>query len=304
MPIETIDRTTGKLDIEAGRVSAEVDSFFTALLEPTGDSRERLYEAMRHAAVGGGKRLRPLLTVAAARLFAIDRARAVRVGCAIEAIHVYSLIHDDLPCMDDAGLRRGKPTVHKEFGEAEAVLAGDSLHALAFEILAHPDTHDDPWVRSDLVLELARAAGPAGMAGGQMMDLAAEGRALDLPAITRLQQLKTGALIAYSVEAACIMNKMPADARTPYRGYARNIGLAFQIADDLIDHSGDQAAAGKPTGKDADAGKATFLSLAGEERARQQAELLVSQAIEHLSGHGEEADLLRAIARFAIERDH
>jgi farnesyl diphosphate synthase len=304
MPIETIDRTTGKLDIEAGRVSAEVDSFFTALLEPTGDSRERLYEAIRHAAVGGGKRLRPLLTVAAARLFAIDRARAVRVGCAIEAIHVYSLIHDDLPCMDDAGLRRGKPTVHKEFGEAEAVLAGDSLHALAFEILAHPDTHDDPWVRSDLVLELARAAGPAGMAGGQMMDLAAEGRALDLPAITRLQQLKTGALIEYSVEAACIMNKMPADARTPYRGYARNIGLAFQIADDLIDHSGDQAAAGKPTGKDADAGKATFLSLAGEERARQQAELLVSQAIEHLSGHGEEADLLRAIARFAIERDH
>jgi len=304
MPVETIDRLAGELQEEARRVSAEVDSFFARLLEPTGDSRERLYEAMRHAAIGGGKRLRPLLTVAASRLFAIDRERALRVGCAIEAIHVYSLIHDDLPCMDDAELRRGKVTVHKAYGEAVAVLAGDSLHAFAFEILASSATHDDPWVRSDLVLELARAAGPAGMAGGQMMDLAAEGQGLDLPAITRLQQLKTGALIEYSVEAACIMNKMQPDARTPYRGYARNIGLAFQIADDLIDHSGDEAAAGKPTRKDANAGKATFVLLLGEERARQQAGFLVAQAIEHLSGHGSEADLLRAIARFAIERDH
>jgi farnesyl diphosphate synthase len=142
------------------------------------------------------------------------------------------------------------------------------------------------------------------MAGGQMMDLVAEGQRLDLPAITRLQQLKTGALIEYAVEAACIMTRMPADARTPYRGYARNIGLAFQIADDLIDHSGDAKAAGKPTGRDANAGKATFVSLLGEERARQQAGFLVNQAVEHLSGHGSEADLLRAIARFAIERDH
>jgi farnesyl diphosphate synthase len=304
MPIETIDRLAAELDAEARRVSGEIDAFFAKLLAPTGDSRERLYEAMRHAAIGGGKRLRPLLTVAASRLFAIDRNRALRAGCAIEAIHVYSLIHDDLPCMDDAALRRGKATVHKAFGEAEAVLAGDSLHALAFEILAHPATHDDPWVRSDLVLALARAAGPAGMAGGQMMDLAAEGQQLDLPAITRLQQLKTGALIEYAVEAACIMVKLPSDSRTPYRGYARNIGLAFQIADDLIDHSGDVSAAGKPTGKDAHAGKATFVSLLGAERARQQAGFLVNQAIEHLSGHGREADLLRAIARFAIERDH
>jgi farnesyl diphosphate synthase len=206
--------------------------------------------------------------------------------------------------MDDADLRRGKLTVHKGFGEAAAVLAGDSLHALAFEILSDPATHEDPWVRSDLVLELARAAGPSGMAGGQMMDLAAEGQPLDLPAITRLQQLKTGALIEYAVEAACIMTKMPQEARTSYRGYARNIGLAFQIADDLIDHSGDEAAAGKPIGRDADAGKATFVSLLGENRARQQAGFLVDQAVEHLSGHGSEADLLRAIARFAIERNH
>ena len=304
MRVETIDRLAEELNSEAERVRAEVDNFFAKVLAPTGDRRERLYEAMRHAAIGGGKRLRPLLTVASSRLFAIDPRRALRVGCAIEAIHVYSLIHDDLPCMDDADLRRGKPTVHKAFGEAEAVLAGDSLHALAFDILAHPSTHDDPWVRNELVLELARAAGPNGMAGGQMMDLVAEGEELDLAAITRLQQLKTGALIEYAVEAGCIMAKMPAEARTPYRGYARNIGLAFQIADDLIDFSGDTAAAGKPTRKDANAGKATFVSLAGEERARQQAGFLVSQAIEHLSSHGSEADLLRAIARFAIERDH
>jgi farnesyl diphosphate synthase len=304
MPVETVDRLSSELEAESARVSADVDNFFAKLLAPTGDTRDNLYEAMRHGAIGGGKRLRPLLTVAASRLFAIAPERALRVGCAIEAIHVYSLIHDDLPCMDDAELRRGKASVHKAFGEAQAVLAGDSLHALAFEVLAHPATHDDPWVRSDLVFELARAVGPAGMAGGQMMDLVAEGRQLDLPSITRLQQLKTGALIEYSVEAACIMAKLPPESRTPYRGYARNIGLAFQIADDLIDHSGDERAAGKPTGKDAHAGKATFVSLLGEERARQQAGLLVGQAIEHLDDHGEEADLLRAIARFAIERDH
>ena len=304
MPVEAIDRLSEILDAEASRVSVEVDDFFARLLPPTGDTRERLYEAMRHAAIGGGKRLRPLLTVAAAQLFPIARDQALRVGSAIEAIHVSSLIHDDLPCMDDADLRRGKPTVHKAYGEAEAVLAGDSLHALAFEILAHQATHDDPWVRSDLVLELARAAGPAGMAGGQMMDLVAEGQELDLPSITRLQQLKTGALIEYSVEAACIMVRLTHEARTPYRGYARNIGLAFQIADDLIDHSGDEQAAGKRTRQDQPAGKATFVSLLGEDRARQQASFLVDQAIEHLEDHGDEADLLRAIARFAIERDH
>jgi farnesyl diphosphate synthase len=304
MTIEIIDRTAGDLDAEAAEVAREVDEFLGRLLASTDSDRSELYAAMRHAAIGGGKRLRPMLMLASARLFAIDRERALRVGCAIEAIHTYSLIHDDLPCMDDDDIRRGKPTVHKAFGEAQAVLAGDSLHALAFEILAHPATHDDAWVRSDLVLELAKAVGPAGMAGGQMMDLRAEGQALDLPAITRLQQLKTGALIEYSVEASCIMAKLPAEARTPYRGYARNIGLAFQIADDLIDHSGNQGAAGKRTGKDAEAGKATFVSLLGPERARQQANMLVEQAIEHLESHGEEADLLRAIARFAIERDH
>src|SRR4051812_16292737 len=191
MPVETVDRLAQELNSESARVRADVDDFFANLLASAGDGRDRLYEAMRHAAIGGGKRLRPLLTIAASRLFAIDRNCALRAGCAIEAIHVYSLIHDDLPCMDDADLRRGKTTVHKAFGEATAVLAGDSLHALAFEILADRATHEDPRVRSDLTLELARAAGPSGMAGGQMLDLAAEGKTLDLPAITRLQQLKT-----------------------------------------------------------------------------------------------------------------
>ena len=304
MPVETVDRARQELDEEASRVRADIDDLFGRLLLSRDDGRDELFAAMRHAAIGGGKRLRPLLTIAASRLFGIDRERALRVGAAIEAIHVYSLIHDDLPCMDDDDMRRGKPTVHKAFGEAAAVLAGDSLHALAFEILADQATSEDPFVRSELVLELARASGPAGMAGGQMMDLAAEGQSLDLAAITRLQQLKTGALIEYAVEAPCIMARLPAEARRPYRGYARNIGLAFQIADDLIDHAGDSRAAGKRTRKDAEAGKATFVSVLGAERAEQQARFLVNQAIEHLGDHGHEADLLRAIARFSIERSH
>jgi len=303
MPVEIVDGARLDLEAEADRVSAQVDDFFSRLLVSPGDSRDRLFAAMRHAAIGGGKRLRPLLTIAASRMFGIDEERALRVAAAIEAIHVYSLIHDDLPSMDNDDLRRGKPTVHKAFDEATAVLAGDSLHALAFEILAHEATHKDPYVRSDLVFELSQASGPNGMAGGQMMDLAAEGQSLDLSAVTRLQQLKTGALIEYAVEAPCIIIRLAREARTPYRGYARNIGLAFQITDDLIDHSGNETKAGKRTGKDAKAGKATFVSLLGPDRARQQAQLLVDQAIDHLSDHGEEADMLRAIARFAVERD-
>jgi farnesyl diphosphate synthase len=291
------------LDAEARHIAGAVDAIFSQLLEPPGDPRDRLFAAMRHAAIGGGKKLRPLLTVAASRLFGIDEERAVRTGAAIEAIHVYSLIHDDLPAMDDDDLRRGKPTVHKAYDEATAILAGDCFHDLAFEILADPQTCPEPAARAELVLGLANASGLSGMGGGQMLDLAAQGETLDLAAITRLQQLKTGALIEYSVEAACILGRLPADSRTPYRGYARNIGLAFQIADDLIDHGGDAQLAGKKLQKDADAGKATFVSLLGEDRARQQADMLVEQAIEHLADHGEEADLLRAIAGFVTKRD-
>ncbi len=262
-----------------------------------------LEEAMRYSLLAGGKRIRPVLALATARAIELEFS-VLPLAASLELIHTYSLIHDDLPAMDDDDLRRGRPTCHRAFDEATAILAGDGLLTLAFEILADPATHEDPFVRSDLVLELARAAGPSGMAGGQMMDLAAERQQLDLPAITRLQQLKTGALIEYAIESACIMVRLPPEGRTPYRGYARNIGLAFQITDDLIDHSGDEAAAGKRTGKDEAKGKATFVSLLGPDRARQQAEMLVEQAVEHLAGHGEEAELLRAIARFAIERDH
>jgi len=292
-----------ELAIEANRIGAKVEAVFSRYLASSGDGRDRLFDAMRHAGLGGGKRIRPLLTVATGRLFRIDEERSVRAGAAIEAIHVYSLIHDDLPCMDDDDLRRGKPTVHRAFDESTAVLAGDCFHDLAFEIIADPATHEDPFVRSELVIELARASGPQGMAGGQMLDLAAEGQSLDIGSITRLQQLKTGALIEFSVEAACIMGRLPPEARTPYRGYARDIGLAFQIADDLLDHAGDEAAAGKRLRKDLAAGKATFVSLLGEERARAQCAMLVEQAIEHLQDHGSEADLLRAVARFVEERD-
>ncbi len=288
---------------ESAAIAKDVDRAFDLLLEVPYDPRAPLFHAMRHAAIGGGKRMRPLLVSATARLFNVSQDAALRVGCAIEAIHVYSLIHDDLPCMDDDDMRRGKPTVHKAFDEAIAVLAGDSLHALAFEWLAEDETHPDPFVRSELVLEIGKASGPSGMAGGQMMDLAADGQDFDLATITRLQQLKTGALIMVCVEAGAILGRVAPEGRVHLRAYARDIGLAFQIADDLLDAEGDAAVTGKAVGKDADAGKATFLSILGIDKARAQAHLLVDQAISHLSSYGPEADALRAIARYVVERD-
>lgn len=292
------------LEEELGAIAADVDAMFDRLLEAPADARAPLFEAMRHAAIGGGKRLRPLLVRAAARLFAVDPDCALRAGVAVEAIHVYSLIHDDLPAMDDDAMRRGKPTVHIAFDEATAILAGDALHAMAFEILSDPDTHADPFVRAELIAELARAAGPSGMAGGQMMDLAAEHQSFDLATVTRLQHMKTGALICWCVEAGAILGRVPHEGRAGLRAYARDIGLAFQIVDDLIDVEGDAATAGKAVGKDADAGKETFVSLMGVERAREQARVLTEQAISHLASHGREADLLRAIARYILERNH
>jgi farnesyl diphosphate synthase len=296
--------TTPSLAAAMADVSAEIDRRFDMLLAVPDDARATLYEAMRHAAIGGGKRLRPLLVFAVADLLGVDRECAGRVATAIESIHVYSLIHDDLPAMDDDDLRRGKPTVHKAFDEATAVLAGDCLHALAFEILADVQTHADPAIRAELVLDLARASGPSGMAGGQMMDLVAEQARFDLDGVTRLQQMKTGALISASVEAGAILGRLSDARRTGLRGYARDLGLAFQIADDLLDAEGDEALAGKKLRKDEEAGKETFLSLLGAERAREQCALLVDQAIDHLRGFGDEADLLRAIARYVVDRDH
>ena len=294
---------TSILSASLGDIATDVDRVFDTVLTVPDDARAPLFHAMRHAAIGGGKRIRPLLVVAACALFNVDRVAAVRVGTAVEAIHVYSLIHDDLPCMDDDDLRRGKPTVHRAFDEATAVLAGDALHALAFDLLADRDVHADPFVRLELVEGLARASGPGGMAGGQMMDIAAETTHFDLAAVTRLQQMKTGALIAFSVEAGAIMGRLPPEGRGPLRGYARDLGLAFQIADDILDAEGDEVSAGKALRKDASAGKGTFLSLLGLDRARAQAGMLVDQAIAHLDSFGHEADLLRAIARYVVERD-
>ncbi len=287
----------------AAVLAAAIDRAFEDLLPLPDDPRRRLYAAMRHAAVGGGKRLRPLLVQATADLFNIAQDSALRVGLAVECIHVYSLVHDDLPAMDDDDMRRGKPTVHKAYDEATAILAGDCLHDLAFEILVDEATHGDPFVRCELVRALAVSSGPAGMAGGQMMDLEAEKASFDLPTITRLQQLKTGALIGFCVEAGAILGRVPPEARTGLHGYARDIGLAFQIADDLLDVEGDEALAGKALGKDAAAGKQTFVSLLGVDRAREQGHLLVEQAKAHLHGYGQEADLLRAIADYIVERD-
>ena len=288
---------------EMKRVAAEVDKQFDLILEIPNDPRLELFEAMRHSAIGGGKRLRPLLVIATAQLFNVEENCALKAATAVEALHVYSLIHDDLPCMDDDDLRRGKPTTHKAFGEAQAVLAGDALHALAFELLADENTHNDPFVRAEMVACLAKAAGPSGMAGGQMMDLVAETKTFDLQTVTRLQQLKTGALIAACVEIGAILGRVPNEGRTGLRGYAHDLGLAFQIADDILDVEGDEARAGKALHKDEDAGKQTFLSLMGLDRAKEQAGMLVQQALSHLSSYGEEANLLRAIAEYTIERD-
>lgn len=285
------------------RIQADIDAAFDSLLPVPEDPRARLFEAMRYATIGGGKRVRPLLVAAVAEMYGVDRNAAVRVGAAIESVHVYSLIHDDLPCMDNDALRHGKPTLHIAFDEATAVLAGDALQCFAFELLADPATSGDPFVRVELVTTLAVASGHNGMAGGQMMDIAAETSSFDLPTVTRLQQLKTGALLGAAVELGAILGKVPAEGRRHLRAYARDIGLAFQIVDDLLDHEGDAELAGKALRKDAEKGKETFVSLLGAERAREQARMLIDQAVGHLASHGAEADLLRALARFIVERD-
>ncbi len=269
---------------------------------PTG-LESRVFDAMRYASLAPGKRLRPFLVLASAQLFSVARRSALQVACAIELVHAYSLVHDDLPAMDNSDLRRGRPTCHKAFDDATAVLAGDGLLTMAFEVLAQPDTHGDPAVRCELVASLAQAAGAHGMVGGQMIDLLAERRPdLDIGTITRLQRLKTGALIAFACEAGAILGKAPQELRLALRGYAHDLGLAFQIADDLLDVEGAAGVTGKPVGQDAAAGKATFVSILGVERARAQASVLVHQAVTHLEPFENRADLLRQAARFVVDR--
>ena len=278
------------------------DAALERLLIVPPDLEARVCQAMRYSALAPGKRLRPFLVLAGANLFGVAQRCALQVAVAVEMIHAYSMVHDDLPAMDNSDLRRGRPTCHKEFDEATAVLAGDGLLTGAFEVLADADTHGDPAVRCELVAALASAAGAAGMVGGQMIDLIAEHQSLDIGAITRLQRMKTGALIAFSCEAGAILAKAPHELRTALRGYAHDLGLAYQIADDLLDVEGSAVEVGKPVGVDAAAGKATFVSILGVARARAQAELLVRQAMAHLDLFEQRAELLREAARFVITR--
>jgi farnesyl diphosphate synthase len=293
-----------ELDRLRADLCARIDSMFDAMLAPPEGPRARLCEAIRYAAIGGGKRLRPLLVATSSRLFGVAETSALRAGLAVECIHAHSLIHDDLPCMDDDDLRRGKPTVHRAFDEATAVLAGDALLALAFEILADPATHEDGAVRARLVAALAKAAGMDGMAGGQMIDVLAPGLVLDLEQVAELQGLKTGALLAWSVEAGAILGGASADQIASLNAYSSCLGLAFQIADDLLDRHGEEAKTGKRVGKDESAGKQTFVALLGPDRARRTALELAEEAKRHLDSFGAEADPLRAIVDFAATRDH
>jgi farnesyl diphosphate synthase len=284
--------------------AATVERQLAGLIPEITAGHRRLVEAMRYAALGGGKRLRPFLALESAGLFGADKDRACRVAAAIEMVHCYSLVHDDLPAMDDDDLRRGKPTAHIAFDDATAILAGDALLTLAFDVLSDPATDSDGNVRAALVLALARAAGRDGMVGGQMIDLEAEKRTLDLDAIIELQAMKTGALIAVSCEAGAILGRATGDDKAALAGYAADLGLAFQIADDLLDIEGDVEEVGKGVGKDAAAGKATFVSLLGAGAARSRAEALVSSAIAHLDRFDARADGLRAAARFVVQRRH
>jgi len=265
---------------------------------------DRLNEAMRYAALGGGKRLRPFLVLETARLCGLSDEAALNTGVALECIHCYSLVHDDLPAMDDDDVRRGRPTVHKAFDDATAILAGDALLTLAFEILADPETHPDPKVRSSLVLGLARSAGGAGMAGGQMIDLEAPGKELSEAQILRLQSMKTGALIRFACEAGGILADSDPAQRHALLDYGRALGLAFQLADDLLDVEGDAALMGKAVAKDGDAGKATLVGLIGVAEARERLDAMVAQASDALAPFGDRAETLIAAAHFVANRKH
>ena len=304
--VETVTLTdTDELKAALSARAGDIEQALARLLSTPGAGAEaRVVEAMRHAALGGGKRLRGFLVMESAALFDVDPDRSVRAAAAIEAVHAYSLVHDDLPAMDDDDLRRGKPTAHIAFDEATAILAGDALQTLAFEVLADPATHEDPFIRCALVAKLARAAGAHGMVGGQMIDIAAENASspLDIAGISRLQQLKTGALIRFSCAAGAIMGKAGEEAARALDGYAHDLGLAFQIRDDLLDVEGSAEETGKRVGKDGAAGKATFVSILGVDGAKTQAEALVEQAAEHLSLFGARARTLELAARFAISR--
>ena len=279
-----------------------VEATLDALLPRPAGPEARLLEAMRYAAMGGGKRLRAFMVLQSGGLFGVDRGALGRVAAAVECLHAYSLVHDDLPAMDDDDMRRGKPSLHKAFDEATAILAGDGLLTLAFGLIASPEAHGDPFVRCELVAKLAAAAGHGGMVGGQMMDISVARSQTELPEITRLARMKTAALFTFCCEAGAIMGKASAPARQALTAYGQELGLAYQIADDLLDLEGDSTLTGKRVGKDEARGKATVASILGQERARAHAQALVAQAVRHLDLFDEKADLLRAAAQFVVVR--
>jgi farnesyl diphosphate synthase len=301
-------RFTERLAATAGDIERLLDRLLgSAAMDGETARPPRLLAAMRHAALDGGKRLRPFLVAETAALFDVDRPGALMAGAALELVHCYSLVHDDLPAMDNDDLRRGRPTVHKAFDDATAILVGDALLTLAFDVIARTEVHADADVRAALVLELARAAGLGGMAGGQMLDLAAEGRfekkrALSEKEIITLQAMKTGALIRFACNAGAILGKANAGARGSIARYGSAIGQAFQIADDLLDVEGDTKTLGKAAGKDAAAGKATLVATLGVDRARARLNELVAEANSALASFGQKSDTLRATARFIAER--
>lgn len=297
-------------------VAAETETLLERLLGATPEAGEkarpdRLLAAMRYASLAGGKRFRPFLAVETALLFGGDRARALMVGAAVELVHCYSLVHDDLPAMDNDDLRRGRPTTHKAFDDATAILAGDALQTLAFDVLGRPETHPDAAVRIDLVLALARASGIGGMVGGQMLDLAAEGRfngnvpqPLDRAATETMESMKTGALLRFSCVGGAIVAGADKAAQAALDRYGVAIGKAFQVADDLLDATGDAATVGKATGKDAGLHKATLVRIMGIDGARKALADLVAEAEAAVAPFGPSADILRAAARFVAERSH
>ncbi len=289
-------------DHSLSRAALDVERVLDRILPKPQGPEARLLEAMRYAALSGGKRLRPYLLLSSADIFGVSRESALLAAAAVECVHCYSLVHDDLPAMDDDDLRRGQPTAHVQFDEATAILAGDALLTLAFEILADDGVHADPSVRLDLVRMLSRAAGLHGMVGGQMIDLSAGDLDHTEVTITRLQQMKTGALIAAACEMGAVLGHASPQMRHALHAYAHDLGLAFQIADDLLDSEGDEAEMGKRARKDAAAGKATFVAILGVDRARTQAELLKDQAIRHLAPFEGKAEPLRELANFAVNR--
>jgi farnesyl diphosphate synthase len=309
MPGAILDSFASRLDTAAAEVEALLDRLLDAAPLPGEAIRPaRLLEAMRYATLGGGKRLRPFLVVEAATLFDVPRTYALMAGAALECVHCYSLAHDDLPAMDDDALRRGRPTLHKAFDPATAILAGDSLLTFAFDLLARPETHPDAGVRAALIAELARASGLGGMAGGQMLDLIADGRfggrgaALSEGDILLMQAMKTGALLTYACRAGAILGYAAPDTRAALDRFGKTLGQAYQISDDLLDVEGDAAMVGKATGKDAAAGKATLIAALGLSGAKARLEVLTREAEAALAPFGSQADTLRALVRFVASR--